>query len=283
MNSNMKKRIIILSALILLSAAIYYGWNFFNAYVNKGKITASGTVEVIEVQVGSKVSGRVLELYVDEGSNIKKNDNIVKIDVPELEQQYESAKALEEAAKTRSENADEDLNRISNLYEEGMASAQQYDNTRTLADTADKTYIQSQANASLAKIQLDDGLITAPIDGTILVKAVEVGELVSPGSTVVTMADLKTLELKVYVTEREVGKIGLGDKVNISVDSYPGQKFIGNVKFISEQAEFTPKNIQTKEERVNQVFEVKVNISNSDLKLKPGMPADAEIEINVQK
>ena len=131
----------------------------------------------------------------------------------------------------------------------------------------------------MVKIQWDDWTITAPINGMILVKAAQEGELVAIGSTVVTMADLRTLELKVYVTEREVGKISLGDKVQISVDSYPDAKFSGKVKYISSTAEFTPKNIQTKEERVNQVFEVKVNIPNTDQKLKPGMPADAVVLI----
>ncbi|MEK7377230.1 MAG: efflux RND transporter periplasmic adaptor subunit [Candidatus Margulisiibacteriota bacterium] len=108
-------------------------------------------------------------------------------------------------------------------------------------------------------------------------KAVEEGELVAIGSTIMTVADLRSLELKVYIPERRIGKINLGQATNITVDSFPGQNFEGKVKYISNKAEFTPKNIQTKEERVNQVFEVKIKIPNPDMKLKPGMPADAEI------
>jgi HlyD family secretion protein len=94
------------------------------------------------------------------------------------------------------------------------------------------------------------------------------------------MADLTYLEMMVYVSETKYGRISLKDDVEITVDSFPGRKFDGKVKYISDKAEFTPKNIQTKEERVSQVFGVKIGISNSDLKLKPGMPADAVIYIS---
>ncbi|MCX5749877.1 MAG: efflux RND transporter periplasmic adaptor subunit [Candidatus Saganbacteria bacterium] len=274
-----KKRIVAIAAAVILCIVLYYSWAFIIAFINRGVISASGTIEAIEVQVGSKVSGRVLERYVDEGSNVKTGDPIAKIDIPEITAALRSAKAGQDAAESRSQTAQADFVRISKLYEDGMATRQQYDNANTAADSASNGLLQAEAALETAQSQFGDASIVSPVDGIVLVKAVEKGELVSPGSTIVTVADLRSLELKLYVTEKEVGKIDLGDKVALSVDSFPHEKFYGSVEYIASKAEFTPKNIQTKEERVNQVFEVKVKIPNESLRLKPGMPADAVIEL----
>ena len=98
-----------------------------------------------------------------------------------------------------------------------------------------------------------------------------------PGKTLLSLANLDAVDLTIYVPETEVGQVALDQQVAVTVDSFPGQTFMGHVIFISDQAEFTPKNIQTKEERVNTVFAVKVRIPNPDHKLKPGMPADATL------
>jgi HlyD family secretion protein len=108
----------------------------------------------------------------------------------------------------------------------------------------------------------------------------DAGDLMAPFATVVTMADLSALDLMLYVPETKFGKVMLKDYVYIIVDSYPGDTFTGRVSNISNKAEFTPKNIQTKEERTTQVFGIKVKIPNSEDKLKPGMPADAIIYLN---
>jgi len=273
------KKPVVVIAIVILAVILYYSWIFIAGIISAGKITASGTIEAIEVQVGSKASGRVLTLAVDEGSTLKSGDLIAKIDVPEAEAALKNAKAAESAASSRYENLNTDFERTSALFEEGLVSNQQYDNAKTLRDGSKDAYIQAQAAVESAMVAIDNATITAPVDGTVLVRAVRAGELVSAGSTIVTLGDLKTLELKIYVGEKEVGKIDLGDKVMISVDSFPREIFYGTVKYISSKAEFTPKNIQTKEERVNQMFEVKVNIVNADLKLKPGMPADAVINV----
>jgi len=274
-----KKRILAVISAVIMLAVVYYSWSFLAAYLNRGKIYASGTIEAIDVQVGSKVSGRVLERYVNEGSTVKTGDPIAKIDIPEIAAALWSAQAGKDAAKSRAQTAKADFIRISRLYEDGMATRQQYDAADTAANSAGNALLQAEAALETARSQFNDAVIVSPIDGIVLVKAVEKGELVGPGSTIVTVADLRSLELKVYVTEREVGRVNLGDKVEISVDSFPKERFPGSVEYIASRAEFTPKNIQTKEERVNQVFEVKVKIPNEDLRLKPGMPADAVINV----
>lgn len=141
----------------------------------------------------------------------------------------------------------------------------------------------SQAEAGLAQtqtaldtidIQIEKLMITSPIDGILLTRNLEVGETVSPGSTVMTIGQLREVELVVYIPEDRYGEINLGEKVEVRVDSFPGEIFNGTIAYISDQAEFTPRNVQTVEGRRATVYAVKLSVPNPDLKLKPGMPAD---------
>ena len=134
-----------------------------------------------------------------------------------------------------------------------------------------------QARAALDALEVERQKYTlqAPIAGTVVERIAHEGEMALPGTTMMTLANLDAVDLTVYVPEPDVGKVGLGQPVKISVDTFPDEVFPGEVIWISDQAEFTPKNVQTKEERVNTVFAVKVRIPNPDHKLKPGLPADA--------
>jgi multidrug resistance efflux pump len=136
---------------------------------------------------------------------------------------------------------------------------------------------QAEAALGLLEVQRKKLTLRAPRSGLITTRNVHVGETVQPGSSLMTVADLSEVRLKVFVPETQIGLVKLGQKVQVTVDSYPGQIFEGEVSYISPRAEFTPKNVQTKEERVNTVFAVKVSIPNPEMRLKPGMPADAVI------
>ncbi len=114
----------------------------------------------------------------------------------------------------------------------------------------------------------------SPVSGIILVRNAETGETVSPGSTLLVIGQLEEMELIVYIPETEYGRVNIGDQVNIVTDSFPGETFRGTVVYISDQAEFTPRNVQTVEGRRATVYAVKLSVPNPDLKLKPGMPAD---------
>lgn len=119
--------------------------------------------------------------------------------------------------------------------------------------------------------------IISPIDGEILERLVEPGEFAAPGSTVMVVAQLDSLTLKIYVPENLYGQISLGQVLPVTVDSFPGQTFKGKVTFISDQAQFTPRNVQTKDSRQTTVYAVKLALEPSGGKLKPGMPADATL------
>lgn len=144
-------------------------------------------------------------------------------------------------------------------------------------DQARANLRKATASVNLLKKNIKDSYIISPIDGFVVKKFVEVGETVAPMSSLVKISNLASVNLIIYVSEVELGKIKLGQKAEITMDTYPDKKYEGKVTFISPEAEFTPKNIQTKDERTKLVFAVKIEIPNKDFDLKPGMPADAKI------
>ncbi len=138
---------------------------------------------------------------------------------------------------------------------------------------------QAKQSLAVAQSSLDYATLSCPVGGVVLSKNVEAGEYVSPGTPVVTVADIENLYLRAYINETDLGRVKLGQRARVTTDTYPGKLYEGVVAFISDQAEFTPKNVQTTEERVKLVYRIKVNIHNPNLELKPGMPADADIDL----
>ena len=136
---------------------------------------------------------------------------------------------------------------------------------------------QARAQVGISDAQLSDTVIYAPIDGVVLVKSAEAGEVLAAGTTIVTVGDVEHPWLRAYVGETDLGRVKLGQKVKLSTDSYPGKVYMGVISFISSEAEFTPKQIQTKEERVKLVYRIKVDVNNASHELKNNMPVDAEI------
>ncbi len=136
---------------------------------------------------------------------------------------------------------------------------------------------QSQAQEGISQSQLNDTEVSTPIDGVVLVKSAEPGEVLAAGTTVVTIGDLEHPWLRAYINETDLGRIKLGQKVKLTTDSFPGKVYWGTIGFIASDAEFTPKQIQTKEERVKLVYRIKIDVDNSSHELKLNMPVDAEI------
>ncbi|MEQ1947866.1 MAG: HlyD family efflux transporter periplasmic adaptor subunit [Bryobacteraceae bacterium] len=136
---------------------------------------------------------------------------------------------------------------------------------------------RTKAQVGITGAQLTDTVIVAPIDGVVLVKSAEAGEVVAAGTTIVTIGDVGHPWLRAYISETDLGRVKLGQKVKLSTDSYKDKSYDGTVSFIASEAEFTPKQIQTKEERVKMVYRVKVDVDNASRDLKNNMPVDAVI------
>ena len=160
------------------------------------------------------------------------------------------------------------------------------DRDKALEAAADKSVALAIANIGNARASLDLSRIVlgyttlkAPFDGVILVRQAELGEVVSPGAAIVTLADINHVWLRAYVNETDVGKIRLGEEVKVNTDSYPGKEYPGRISFISESAEFTPKSVETHAERVTLVYRIRIDIDNPSHELVPGLPADAKIPV----
>ena len=136
---------------------------------------------------------------------------------------------------------------------------------------------QASANLGLSQVNLDYTILRAPSAGVITVRQAELGEVVAPGSPVVTLADLDHIWLRAYIAETDLGRIHWGQEATVTTDTYPGKQYRGRISFISSNAEFTPKSVQTNKERVTLVYRIKIDIDNLNHELKPGMPADAHI------
>jgi HlyD family secretion protein len=126
-------------------------------------------------------------------------------------------------------------------------------------------------------------VLRAPASGVVLVRQAELGEVMAPGTPVVTIADVEHLWLRGYVSETDLGRIHWGQEATVRTDTFPGKAYRGRVSFISSEAEFTPKSVETHKERVTLVYRVKIDLDNPNHELKPGMPADATIDVSAKK
>ncbi len=278
--------VFILAGLIIIGLIVIGSTNRY--YKNRGPVEAGGYLEAVEVDVKPLVSGRLLTLNVEEGDRVLSGDLIAIIDGAVLDASWEAAEAQRRAAadavsaaRTAYGQAQRDVARLEGLSADTAVSRATLDQTRTRRDlalaelnAAKNALAAASANVATVDAQRKEIKIYAPQDGTVISKNFEAGEVVSPIAPLVTIAELDELEIDVYVPETYIGLINRGDKAEVEVDSYPDKKFPGKIKSVAPKAEFTPRNIQSKEERVNLVFKVLVVVPNPEGKLKPGIPCD---------
>jgi HlyD family secretion protein len=241
-------------------------------------ITATGTIEMKEILIGTKTAGRVVKLRIQEGQTVKSGDLMAELDHEEIDAQLTAARANLEVMNANLDAAQTDLKRTQQLYQAQLISQAQYDQAVTRATVLEAQAKQAAANIALLKTQLKNVMIYAPGTGVVSEKLVEVGELVTPGSSLFTILDNTKPWVRIYLPLVNVEKVFLNQKAYLQMDAYPDRKFHGRVSFISQEAEFTPKDFQTKEERVKQVYAVKIELDNTSGLLKAGMPVDVALE-----
>jgi HlyD family secretion protein len=225
----------------------------------------------------------------DRAQTLHKNDDISTAQFDQYRNRFENAQAVLKQVRER-----EALVEAGPRVEQVNAQVGQVARARAVVKTAEANALElkrreqeittrraeiarSKANLSLIDAQLADTVVSSPVDGVVLVKAADTGEVLAPGTTVVMVGDIDHPWLRGYVNETDLGKVKLGSKARVTTDSYPGKVYNGRVTFISSQAEFTPKQIQTQQERVKLVYRVKIEVENPGRELKSNMPADAEI------
>jgi HlyD family secretion protein len=283
----------------------------------KNVIEASGTIEGTDINVGMEAAGRVRDVRVGEGASVKTGDTLLLVDDTEYRIQLRQAEAnlasfesqyrlaLEGSRKedlTQAEaafrTAAADEQRMRGLLASQTVTQKQYDDTYARYVAAQQTYEKlrhglrpeeitgTRARRDYAVAQVDlllkkvrDCTLLSPAGGIVTLRSIEPGELVAVGTSVFRVTYLEKVNLMIYVSETELGGIRLGQSAQVTTDASGGTSFNGRVVYIAPSAEFTPKNVQTKEERTKLVFGVKIEVDNPGGALKPGLPADARLAI----
>jgi HlyD family secretion protein len=292
-------------------------------------IKVSGNIETTEVDVGFKISGRIVSISVQEGDWVEQGNVLAKIDDDDLLQRLGLAQASLKSAQTKLEkalagsrpeeireaeaalqqaqfdfeNRQAHYERMKVLFEKGVIPKDTLDNAEAgfkiasaSVQRARESYQlvkkgprkediedakaqveQAQASLKLTETQLSYTVLYSPLSGVVLVKSGEIGEVVNPGTSILTLADIENVWLKAYIPEPDLSRVKWGQEVIVTTDLKPQKEYKGRISFISSEAEFTPKQIQTEKERVTLVYRVKIDIPNPDRELKPGMPADGRI------
>ncbi len=290
----MIKKVQIIALALLATAACKNG---------EQKSDAFGNFEATETIVSSESAGKILEMKVKEGSELTQGQTIALIDTTELYLKKKQTEAQLAATETKRQNVasqisvlkeqkkniQTNVDRITKMFAEKSATQQQFDDVTGQAAVIDRqiasTNTQYQLIGSEAEVvkrqldlineQLSKCKVCAPGKGTVLETYLETGELASPGKAILKMADLSGLELKVYISGAQLANVKLGNEVKVLIDAgvKEMQTRTGKVIWISSESEFTPKIIQTKEERVKLMYAVKVLVPN-DGTLKIGMPGE---------
>jgi HlyD family secretion protein len=266
----------------------------------------SGLIEATEIVVSSEASGQLKSLRFDEGDSIKIGDTIAEIDTVTTKLRLHQAEASKQMAETKvrvssinieqtSYNLDlakKEYDRVAALLESGSVNQQQYDIKETAyhqavlskkqADATNASALAELAKAesemALLQKQLNDCFPKSPESGVVTNKFVEVGELIGGGKPLVKIAKLDTVWVKVYLPPSDLTRISLGGHALVDPEDGRNQPLVGKVSWISDQAEFTPKNVQTKEARADLVYAVKITIPNPGKILKIGMPVSVKIQ-----
>jgi len=248
----------------------------------------SGTIEVDEVHVGPRSGGRVEKIFAQEGDKLSPGQTIVSLDAAELKARRELAAAQinsaipdAEAQNAQLEFMRDDALRQQDLLKRNVVSPSDAQRTASVARAQEKIVEAAkmrvvQARAQLADIdaQLAEMQVKAPTDSILEVLSVKVGDVLAPNREVATLILPQHLWVRVFVPEPWLGLIKVEDAVHLRVDSFPGKDFDGTVEQVNRQAEFTPRNVQTVEDRIRQVYGVKIRLPNNEDKLRAGMSAD---------
>jgi membrane fusion protein YbhG len=326
MNATQRARIAIPIVAVIIAAIVI----LLRVSGNNGVLTASGTVEATDADLGFQLAGRIDSIAVREGDMVQKGDTLAWLDRDELRarreaaraqvgamrahlielergfrsEEVEQARAVTRAAEERRRNAARDVERTQTLFDGGAVSREALDQAETALRLAEAEHdraveaqrlvesgvrpeqiaaqrasvAQAEANVAVIEATLANSILAAPFSGRITKRHREPGEIVSPGAPVVTLMNPGDRWVRIYVREDAVGRLSHGEPVVVTADAYPDKTYGGEITFIADEAEFTPSNVQTTEERVKLVYEVRVRITRDEtFDLKPGLAADVRL------
>jgi len=265
---NNKNKILLTACVI--STLSFAGYKFF--WNKSDEIILNGNVEVQDVNLAFRVSGRINTIKIDEGDQVKSGDLLAFLDKDIFEAKLKYAKAQLSEASINLKNAEKNYKRDSGLFKNKSISEKLYDTSKTEYEVAQAKLESAKATYEYTDIDLKDTDLKSPVDGIVLTRNIEPGEMVSSGTVVLSIMPNKQTKIKTFASEAVLSKIKYGDVVYVNIETMPEKKFVGHIGFISSEAEFTPKNIETKELRTSLMYRVRVIVDEPAPELKQGMP-----------
>jgi HlyD family secretion protein len=226
----------------------------------------------------AEVGGKIKAFPFEEGAATKKEDTLVFIDNREIKLTIESLEYQFKNLKIQLKNLEKDLKESKKLYGGSAISQWQFEKVQTNRDMVYMQLKSAYANLEAKKENLKKFYIISPVNGYISSKYLKAGESVFPGIPILEILDTSVMYLNVYVPEDQLHLISINQSVKIKIDAFPDEFFKGRVSFISKKAEFTPKNIQTREDRTLLVYRVKIIVDNPEGKIKSGIYGDAVLQ-----
>jgi len=324
-----KKLLVVIAALV---GAIYMGHNYWRGWVDSDHLTLHGNVDIRQVDLGFRVSGKITEMSVDEGDKVKAGTVIARLDKVPYINSLDNMRALMQQAeaeynKRSSGNRPQDIKQAEAVVKEkladyqnaqvaadrqeaikkkGFESLQDYDNAMTQAkaaaaqlkaaeealneliegfraediEEAKATFESAKANYNQALTNLSDIELTPLEDGIVLTRVREAGSIVQAGQVVYTLSLVNPVWIRAYVSEIDLGRIKYGMEAQVYTDTRPDKPYKGQIGFISSQAEFTPKNIETKELRTDLVYRIRIVTEDPNGELRQGMPVTVTIKLS---
>jgi HlyD family secretion protein len=248
-NDNKKKslnKIILLVAVLIAAFAGYKFWKNQQNALPDGIASGNGRVEAKLVDVAAKEPLRVKEILVKEGDLVQPGQIVVKMDTVTLESQLAEAKAKVELAKI-------EMDRTAKLVAENAASQRELDTRKTSFET-------TQANVTTIQTRIDDATLKSPVRGRVLYRLAEVGEVLAAGGKALTLVNLEDVYMEIFLPSEQAASLKMGAEARITVDHRPGYAVAGTVSFVSPEAQFTPKQVETKSERDKLMFRVKIQV-----------------------
>jgi HlyD family secretion protein len=265
--------------LVLVGLVIYLIPIIKEHFRNKNELVLYGNIEIRQVDLGFRVSGRIQKMFFEEGDEVKKGDLVATLDPTQYFDIWNQAKAVAKAKAFVKKNADINFQRNHPLCYDTTISKQQCDDLLTNKNQSQAEYEAAVAEAQAAQTDYKDTRIFAPCDGTVMTRVQEPGAIVSPTQIVYTVAKKKPVWIRAYVPEPELGRIKYGMQVKVYNDSRPKNPYVGWVGYISPVAEFTPKEVETATLRTDLVYRIRVYIYDVDEYLRQGMPVTIKVDL----
>jgi RND family efflux transporter MFP subunit len=271
----MKRRVVTLGVLAIAAFAFYYlGGKYLWPPADVNTIQTVGIIEAPEVNITSRIAGRITQLDLLEGDHVVRDQIVCRIEDVDVRNQLAKAQGDLQSALADLRNAELTVARDRELYHRQVISAQARDNSVARVERSRAMAVSDRANVQFYSDQLADTVIKSPISGIVVNKALEVGEWVTPGTPILTVDDMSTIWARVDVEESDLGSIRVGDSARVALTTHPPQIYTGRVMAIGQEGQFATERDVRRGRQDIRTFYVKVRVLQAGNDLKPGMTAE---------